>query len=331
VSRRRLLLTGASGFLGRHVAAAIGAAEPATGLRVMVHRSAAASLPPGTDRVTADLADPASLSGICEGVDAVVHAASWIGDDPLKCDRINAGGTAALVDEAARAGVRRFVYLSNAAVYGWAVHAGATESECRAVPATPVSRSRAQGERAVLAVGGAVLRPLFVYGDGDTRFLPAIMRAQRRFPFVVDRGRARLSVVSATELGEAAVALALAETGAASSGVFHVSEAEPLSYADIAAHLARHFHLPIPRLSLPYPVARWILRAAAGGILGSDRWSPSASHRLFLVARDHFYDAARLRATLGRPAGDSFRQRLPDLVPWYVRFVDQPRKRSDAA
>jgi len=62
------------------------------------------------------------------------------------------------------------------------VHRGASEAGTRVAPATPVSRSRVAAEDAVLDAGGMVLRPMFVYGTGDTRFLPALARRSPASP-----------------------------------------------------------------------------------------------------------------------------------------------------
>ena len=148
------------------------------------------------EAVPGDLGQPDTLRGLCEGVDAVMHVATHISGDVASCQRINARGTEALVAEAARAGVRRFLYVSNAAVCGWAIQRGDDEARAAVAPATPVSRSRVAAERAVLNAGGIVLRPLFVYGPGDARFVPAIARAARRLRIRPAGEKPRMSVIA---------------------------------------------------------------------------------------------------------------------------------------
>jgi nucleoside-diphosphate-sugar epimerase len=275
----------------------------------------------GDDLVTADLGDPTTLRGICGGISTLVHLASHIGDDAGRCERVNAGGTAALVAEACAARVRRIIYLSNAAVYGYAVHRGVDESSAIVAPATPISRSRAAAERAVLGAGGIVIRPLFVYGEGDTRFVPAIVRALQTLPFLIEGGRARVSVIAVSDLGRVICALATRDPDGQDAGVFHATDGHPISFRAIADLLASSVRLRIPRLSVPYPLGRSLVRLARLG----RRWTASDAHRLFLVSRDHFYDSSRVWRTTGLSWPASMSEQFDACAPWYrstIRSAD---------
>lgn len=322
MSAGTVLLTGAGGFIGRHVLRRFEGAANAPRLRLLEHRR---TIDPGTagraEVRRADLSDPASLEGICTGITTLVHVASYIGDEPGRCDAVNARGTEALVAQARRAGVARIVYLSNAAVYGYAVHRGVTEAEAVVAPATPISRSRASAERSVLGAGGIVLRPLFVYGDGDTRFLPAVARALARLPFLVEGGRARLSVVSVDELADVVYRLTTTANPPVDGGAYHVTDGHPVTFRAIAVALAASLDLRVPRWSVPYGIGRWLVRTARGGLLGGPRWTASDEHRLFLATHDHVYDDAKLRRVVALPVGPSLPERLSRYAEWYAQFA----------
>lgn len=314
---RRVLLTGASGFIGRAVCEGLrlGSDRP---VRLLLHRRAPETpWPARVDAASGDLALPRTLSGICEGVETVLHIASYIGHDQDRLEAVNVRGTEALVSEARRAGVRSFVYVSSAAIYGYAVHRNAREMDVTVDPATPISRSRVGAEKAVLAAGGLVLRPLFVYGRGDTRFLPVIIRSLERFPFIVAGGRAQLSVISVDDL--AAVLIALANDGGdvPPRGVFHAADGHPVRLRDIAGSLADNLGLKRPRYSLPFFIARRVLRASRRTAF-PEASRESMRHRLFLVSRDHYYDPARLWDLVSplKP-GPPLPEQLPRYADWY--------------
>jgi len=325
--QRGILLTGASGFIGGAVLARLGRI-PDLSLRTLVHRSdLPAGGPAGIEIVKADLSVPASLEGICRNIGTVIHAASYIGDDAERCQAVNARGTEALAAQARAAGVGRFIYLSNTAVYGFGIHRGAAEKESVVRPATAISRSRVQAEKAVLAAGGTVLRPTFVYGRGDRHFLPALIRALDRFPFLINGGRARLSVISVEELAEVIVALAAGGVTGTGGETFHVNDGRPVSLKGIVTSLARTTGTRRPRLSLPYPIARLVMGLAAGLLFDKDGRRSSA-HRLFLVSRDHYYSAARLRRAVSWPAGLPFDSGLALCADWYRSFRRGPAGES---
>lgn len=316
-----VLLTGAGGFVGGHVLQGLRALPAAPRLRLLQHRRPLAVDDGGHEQVvTADLAEPATLAGICKGITVLIHAASYLGNSAERCVAVNAEGTEALVAVARQAGVPRIIYVSNAAVYGYATHRRASEADVVLAPATAISRSRVRAELAVLAAGGIVLRPLFVYGRGDTRFLPAIIRALTRLPFMIGGGRAQLSVVAAEELANVVVCLATNDSPVA-PGAYHVTDGHPVSFRAIADALAENLGLRAPGWSVPNAVGRVLVRAVRGGLLGGPRWAESDDHRLFLVTHDHHYDDAKLRQQLPRAVGPALPDRLPRYTDWYAQFA----------
>jgi len=323
----RLLLTGATGFVGRTVLRRLNSAA-GLALRLLLHQdSPAAPLPSNFEPVFADLSRPQTLQGICEGVDTVLHLAGYIGDDRERCDVVNGRGTEELIAQAKKARARRFLYLSNAAVYGFAIHRNAKETDVMVDPATPISRSRVRAERAVLNQGGMVLRPLFVYGHGDRYFLPVLIRALDRFPFLIDGGRARLSVISVDDLAAVLIALATGTWTEKHPGVFHVNDGRPVRFEEIAASLTRCVGLRQPLHSLPTIIARTMIRVSGKRIFQT-AGRRSLTHRLFLVSRDHFYDSSKLWNLVPFGPGPSLPERLPQYADWYRRFV--PAKKGES-
>ena len=106
--QKRILITGMSGVVGGIVGSAIQDEYP---LRALTRRQII-----GLDSVTADLRDSESIEGCMNGIDTVLHFASYNGNDMSRQIDINYRGTWNLFEEAIERGVRRFVYISSGAV-----------------------------------------------------------------------------------------------------------------------------------------------------------------------------------------------------------------------
>lgn len=302
-----VMITGAAGFVGRRVATE--AARRGTTLRLLSHRRSPARPGPGPVRsVKADLADPDSLRGVCEGVDVLLHCASQIGGTPEANHIVNARGTAALIADAQRAGVSRVVYLSTAAVYGRGTFRSALPAELERRPQSPTSRSRAAAEDSVLAAGGIVLRPYLVYGHGDKWVVPGLTRLLRALPGRATGWNARLSVISVTELAALLVAVGLAPRERLSASVYHVAHPTPVPASELLRAVADCAGVSPPR--------RDITLAEARAHLCADR---DASYALDMVATDHWFDSTRIWTDVGRAApGPVWDVDFPRMREWYA-------------
>ena len=289
-----ILVTGSSGFIGSRVTEALRGRD----LRLAVHRASGPH--PAARRV--DLADASSLAGLCDGVDVVFHCASYVGDDEERCEAVNARGTQALVDEASRAGVALIVYVSTAAVYGRAAFRGPSEGRARPAPASATSRSRLVAEEAVLAAGGLVLRPPFVYGAGDVWFIPSVVAVVRALGGLPGDGRALLSLVEVGDL--ARVAVAAADAGL--RGVYHAAHPEPVRLLDLCSALVPD--LLSSDLAAPEP----------RGTPGTGAVSALGQQRAQLIAVDRWFDSTRLWAEAGSGPGPGYARRMAALTSWYA-------------
>ncbi|MCZ0983620.1 NAD-dependent epimerase/dehydratase family protein [Streptomyces diastatochromogenes] len=132
-------MTGATGFIGSSVLREL--APPGDGRGRVVVRAVGRRAPDGDiaadEWACADLADPRGLAGVCEGADVLLHLAALVDADESRCTAVNVHGTAALMDEALRAGVRQVVHLSTAAVYGAGPHREIAVDEVVPAPVSP--------------------------------------------------------------------------------------------------------------------------------------------------------------------------------------------------
>jgi NADH dehydrogenase len=229
----RVLLVGASGYLG-------GAIRPA--LDAAGHEDRPLSRP-GADIVTG-----AGLAAALEGCEAVVHLAGALRGSGDFLEALHVRGTRNLVEASRAAGARRFVYVSAA---------GASPGG-----ATAYQRTKARAEEAVRAsdLEWTVLRPTVVFGPGGpgpnlVRQLGGVLRAAPVMPVFGD-GRYLLQPVSSGNLAEGVVA-ALA---APARRTYDVGGPERLPYVEVLRRIAAALGRPFRPVPFPVPLARALTR-----------------------------------------------------------------------
>jgi dihydroflavonol-4-reductase len=259
------LVTGATGFLGSHVARVL-AAQGAE-LRLLVRpTSDPRNLEDlNAERVQGDLRDPASIEKAVSGCEVVFHVAAdyrlWV-RDPEQMYRSNVEGTRTLLESARNQGVRRVVYTSSVATMGLPSngHGHVTDEE------SPVSlvdmighykRSKFMAEQVALEAARAgvdvvVVNPTTPMGERDVKPTPTgcivLDFLKRKFPAYVDTG---LNLVDATECARGHI-LAL-EKG--KTGERYILGGENLTLKQILDRLAAITGLKSPTVKLPYVFA----------------------------------------------------------------------------
>lgn len=169
---RRVAVTGATGFIGRHVSARLAALG--TDVRAIVRSRGRLAALPNLTIVQAPL-EPSALAAAFAGVDAVVHLAGVVSTVRLhEYADVNVGGTRAVAAAAFAAGAR-LIHVSSLAAAGSASPASPRREEDPSRPLTPYGRSKLESEQHVAALQGlqwTILRPSVVYGPGDRAMLP---------------------------------------------------------------------------------------------------------------------------------------------------------------
>ncbi|MEF9886133.1 NAD-dependent epimerase/dehydratase family protein [Streptomyces sp. P9-A4] len=327
----RILITGATGFIGGRVAATAaahtepatvrllarrpltgrdrptGPADPARPTRTVEPVGTTGTPRPRTETVPGDLRDPESLRRACEGIDVLIHCASAIGADEELARTVNDEGTRALVDAAVRAGVTRIVALSTASVHGRGPFRAAAPGTLPLAPGSVTSRTRAAGERHVMDAGGTVLRPHLVYGTGDRQLMPGLVRLLAALPGPLDGGASLHSLTDVDTL--AGVLLGAALSSATEPGPYYVDHPEPVPVGEL---LAAAEGLLTHRTGTPRGPAVDIAEARA---LLADL--PFAQHHLAMLATDHWFADGRPWRELGCDPGPGFTEGFARYLPWY--------------
>ena len=256
-------VTGATGFLGSHVARVL--AEQGAKLRLLVRTTSdlrnIADL--NADRVVGDLRDPASIEKALAGCDALFHVAAdyrlWV-PDPEQMYRSNVEGTRGLIEAARKQGVRRIVYTSSVATMGFSSNGSLADENSPVSLANmigPYKRSKFMAEQVAFeaarsGVDVVVVNPTTPIGEGDLKPTPTgriiVDFLKRKFPAYVDTG---LNLVDATECARGHIQAL--EKGRA--GQRYILGGENLTLKQILDRLAAITGLPSPRVKLPYVFA----------------------------------------------------------------------------
>lgn len=326
-----IFVTGANGFIGRHVVEALRASGEA--FRVLLSRPNAefSARFPDVDTVCGDLLDAGTLDRGLEGVRGVIHLASKnIDHDGSGFERINVEGTRLLAERAAAHGIERLVYVSSVGIYGHGAHRGADESTPVA-PDTPFSRSKAAAEESLLQshrtgeFGVTILRHRFVYGVGDRAVMPRLIKAAKKYPFWISGGKATMSLVWAGDLAEVARRFAVGAVPASpeDAPIFHITDGRTTTYREVITTLCDLFDFTPPRFSVPF-TALYLPVRAREVLLGIDPEVSQASItsiRLKLVAQDNDFSSQKLQKALGEYSFVSLAEGLEKSLEDYRQFA----------
>jgi nucleoside-diphosphate-sugar epimerase len=318
----RVLVTGATGFLGGALARAI--AREGGEIHALSRPGADRS---GLDGIAVtwhdgDVTEPESLRAPMAGAACIIHAAGRLGEFGVPEDvyrKVNVEGTRNVLAAALEASPdARVLHLSSPGVLGPTPLGPAAEDSPYA-PGTPYERSKAEAEQLALQFAArglrvVIARPGFIFGPGDRHVL-GLFRAIHRGQFFYVRGGRALCQPTFVDDAVAGM-LACLRTGRPGRA-YHIAGPRAVTFRELAETIAAALGVRPPRLSLP----RWfaVLGATALEAAGtaSRRKPPLSRNGVAFFSEDRVFSLERARAELRFAPEHDLAAAVAKTVDWY--------------
>jgi nucleoside-diphosphate-sugar epimerase len=323
----RVLVTGATGFLGAYVVPEL--SSRGYEVTCMVHRRKMnPELEKTVETRVADLTDAPTLADATKGMDAVVHLAAYytfFGKRELY-ERVTVNGTRSLIEACRANGVRRLVYCSSTEAIG-PVESPPADESTPLRPSSEYGRSKAEAERVVressaLGIEWTIIRPSGVYGPGNVDdvafwFIVSFAKNSLATRFLVGGGGNFVQFVHARDAARALV-LALDNPKASVGQTYLVSDDRAVSYRELYSTMAELCGRKPPGVSVPKALAKAMIAPveALNAITGRSAFMWHLS-TVDAVTTDRSFSSAKAARELGYRPTLGLKEGLKETLEWY--------------
>ncbi|MEI8379292.1 MAG: NAD-dependent epimerase/dehydratase family protein [Planctomycetota bacterium] len=262
-----VLVTGASGFLGREIVRQF--SDAGMTVRGLARSWPAENAPANVDRQTGDITEPGSIVSAVEGVRTVVHCAGLahqFGKSTANADafqRVNVQGTESVLRAAAKGGVEHVVLVSSVSVYGGGTQPTTESAPCR--PTEPYGISKYQAECVATEIAQnagirlTILRMATIFGEGDPGNIARLMRSIDAGRFVwIGSGTNRKSLIYRSDAARACVLAATNQPTSRSNGNTYNISLLAVTVARIVESISIGLGRTTPRWYIPAPLVRTV-------------------------------------------------------------------------
>lgn len=323
-----LLVTGATGLVGSHVALA--ARERGLSVRALVRSSS--SVQPleqaGVELLRGDMTDSDTLRQAVCGVSLIVHCAAKVGDwgptDAYRAVNVDALGALVAAAEATDT-LRRFVQISSLGVYAARDHHGTDESEePNSQGIDGYTLTKLESEQVVQSAHrdrefpAIILRPGFVYGPRDRTVLPRLLEKLKSQQFAYLGSTDKL--MNNTYVGNLSEAVfAALESDGLCGQVYNIRDDRLVSKQEFVETIARHAGAELPTKRVPLPVARGLATVLESlwKLLGKQEAPILSKARIKFLGLNLDYSIEKAKRDLGYTGAIDFQDGMSLTLDWF--------------
>jgi nucleoside-diphosphate-sugar epimerase len=328
-----VLVTGATGFLGSHVADLLLAHGERPRVLVRPGDSMSSLAVSDVTIYWADIGDRAAVAAALDGVDCVLHCAARTGPwGPSSAyQQANVRGLGTLVQAALAAGVKRIVHVSSITVHGNDVRGAADEDAPIRDEPNPYSRSKVAGERLLermIRYEGApvtIVRPGWIYGPRDAASFARLARMIEQGRMItVGSGKNHLPLIYASDAAQGI--LLASDVGQAEGRTYLLVNDEPVTQRDFITAIAAELDAPAPTRRIPYQPAV-VLGAVAeslGRLARRQQPPPVMRYGVQLLGGENRFRIDRARRELGFSPQVCLAEGVRRSVEWYRTTSQAP-------
>lgn len=332
----KILVTGGTGFLGRHVVwrlAQEGHRVVFTGRQESVAKQVLEIAKGDVEWIQLNHGDKNATSNLIKaasGVQAIVHTAALSSPWGSHQDFLdaNVASTQEVIEACEKNNIERLIHISTPSIYfDFIDRYQIKENDPLPHPVNDYVKTKRQAEKLVLASSiksRVILRPKAIFGPWDNTLMPRILRVIQSGPVPLLRNGEALLDVTYVENVVEAIYLALTKNLPVSPAIYNVTNGEPQSVKNLFQILSQTFHLPLTTRKLPW----WLIKPVAQLL---EIWSNTISHKepkitaysAGALAFSQTLDISAIQRDLGYEPKIKFADALKEYADWYQQKANQ--------
>jgi nucleoside-diphosphate-sugar epimerase len=322
---KRAFVTGGSGFTGGHLCRML--VEQGYTVTALARASSKVGHLEalGIQIATGDLSTSFSLNGVLKNIDVIFHVGAAYRQEGVSKEyfwKVNVDGTRALLEQARDSGVQRFVHCSTVGVQGEIKNPPAKETDPYN-PGDHYQESKVEGEKLALGfferykMAGSIVRPVGIYGPGDTRFLKLFKHINNGTFRMIGSGEVLYHLTFVEDLVRGIILAG--EKPEAVGNIYAIGGNEYLTLKELVALIAEVLGKPVPKKRVPLgPVyAAAALCEVLCRPLGIE--PPLYRRRLDFFTKDRAFDISKAKKELGYEPQVPLREGLARTAEWYKK------------